>query len=197
VTHGAAVRAVEAGAQHGPLLVELFRRAEVPCHCRYWHFPGGTNPWLDRCAHATDVNRSEFLAALAEGNGEASGVVALDGELAVGWLKLAPATAVQKLYAQRLYRGLPCFTGARDGVFTVGCMLVDPRVRRTGIARALLDRAVEIARSRGGTAIEAFPRRAEGISDAEAFTGPLSVFVEQGFEIVHDFAPYPVMRLVL
>jgi GNAT superfamily N-acetyltransferase len=197
VTSETPVRAVEATHEHGAALTELFRRADIPCHCRYWHFTGATNSWLDRCAHAVDVNRDELLDALERRSAEASGVVALAGDRVVGWLKLAPAESVPKLYAQRLYRGLPCFSGARDGVFAVGCLLVDPEARRAGIAGALLDRAVELARSKGGRAIEAFPRRAEPMSDAEAWTGPLSLFTKRGFEIVHDFAPYPVMRLAL
>src|SRR5262249_39054878 len=120
------VRAVFAEPEHGPLLVELFRRAEVPCHCRYWHFPEGTNAWLAGCAPAPERNRDEMLQALAMRSPEMSGVVALTGDLAVGWLKLAPAVTLPKLYAQRLYRGLPCFDGPREGVFTIGCMLVDP-----------------------------------------------------------------------
>jgi GNAT superfamily N-acetyltransferase len=199
VTASAGVLAVEATLEHGPLLTDLFRRAEAPCHCRYWHFPGNTNAWLDRCAHARDQNRDELLTALERKSAEACGVVALAGagDRALGWLKLAPAASVPKLYEQRLYRNLPCFGGPREDVFTIGCMLVDPASRRRRIGAALLDRAVELARSKGGRALEAFPRRAEGISDAEAWTGPFSLYARRGFEIVHDFAPYPVMRLAL
>jgi GNAT superfamily N-acetyltransferase len=190
-------RAVAAGPEHGPLLVQLFVRAEVPCYCRYWHFTGTSNDWLDRSAHHPDDNRGEMLHALASGSDEMSGVVALEQDRAIGWMKVAPAGAVPKLYAQRLYRGLPCFEGEREGVFAIGCILVDPARRRSRVAESMLDRAVTTVRERGGRALEAFPRRAEDISDAEAWTGPFSLYARAGFRVAHDFAPYPVMRLVL
>ena len=52
-------------------------------------------------------------------------------------------------------------------------------------------------RHRGGTAIEAFPRRSEGLPVEQAFTGPFELFIAEGFTVVHDFAPYPVLRLTL
>jgi GNAT superfamily N-acetyltransferase len=192
-----ALSVVSAGPEHAVILADLFARSDVACHCRYWHFAGSTNAWLDRCANARGVNHSEMRDALDSRSDEMSGVVALDGTTALGWLKLSPAASVPKIYEQRLYRRLPCFDGSRDGVFTVGCLLVDPVRRKQGVAEALLRGAIHVARSRGGTAIEAFPRRAEGTRDEDVWTGPYSLFFRAGFEIVHDFAPYPVVRLRL
>src|SRR5688572_32953590 len=79
--------------------------------------------------------------------------------------------ALGKLYGQKLYRGLPCFDGPREGVFTVGCFLVDERFRRRGLARALLRAGVEQVRAEGGSAIEAFPRGAIDVSEAELQIG--------------------------
>jgi GNAT superfamily N-acetyltransferase len=193
----AAHRVCEAGPEHAKGLSDLFLRSEVTCHCRYWHFSGDTNAWLDRLANGCDRNRTEMIQALETASDEMAGVVALEAENVVGWLKLAPARSLTKLYAQRLYRNLPCLSGNRDGVFTVGCLLVDPERRRRGIARALLRRATELARARRAKSIEAFPRRAEGVGDAELWTGPFAMFMDAGFAVVHDFAPYPVLRLDL
>jgi GNAT superfamily N-acetyltransferase len=192
-----AVRTLPAAAEHAEGLEALFARADVPCHCRYWHFEGVTNGWLDRAANHLDELRAEMRAAITAGSPEMSGVVALQDGVVVGWLKLAPATAVRKLYDQRIYRRLPCFEGDRSGVFTVGCLLVDPAHRRRGVARDLVRAGVDLARSRGGRAVEAFPRRAEAMRDDEVFAGPMSVFDHLGFSVVHDFGPYPVLRLTL
>jgi hypothetical protein len=54
---------------------------------------------------------------------------------------------------------------------------------------------IEAARRAGAKQFEAFPRRAEQVSDDQLFTGPFSIFEEHGFRIVNDFAPYPVLRL--
>jgi GNAT superfamily N-acetyltransferase len=138
-----------------------------------------------------------MLEALAAGSPETCGIVALEEGRVVGWLKLAEARVMQKLYDQRVYRRLPCFEGPREGVYTVGCLLVEPGHRRRGVATVMLNAAVEYAELRGGTAIEAFPRRAEGTRDEEVWTGPFPLFERCGFVIVNDFAPYPVLRLVL
>jgi GNAT superfamily N-acetyltransferase len=181
---------------HGPALLGLFERTGCPCYCRYFHFAGDKNAWLDRCANGTVLNRAEMIAALDFD--EMSGVVALDSsEAAIGWMKIAPAAALGKLYAQRLYKGLPCFAGDRSGVFSVACFLIDLTRRRQGVARALLGRGIELARERGAGAIEAFPRRAEGVADEQLWTGPASIFTAAGFVEVHEFEAYPVLRLTL
>jgi len=79
-------------------------------------------------------------------------------------------------------------------VMTVGCVLVVPAFRRRGIARRLLGAQVDYARQLGARALEAFPRGASDVSDGEQWMGPLSIFAELGFAVVHDFSPYPVLR---
>lgn len=184
------------GVAHRERLPALFERADCACYCRYWHFAGTSNDWALRMATAPEQNRRALEAAIDAGSLEASGLVALadaGGEV-VGWMKLAPAASLPKLYAQRLYRGLPCFEGGREHVWAIGCLLVDPGWRRAGVARALIGAGVELARARGAAAIEAFPRRADLLRPDEMWTGPFSALAEHGFEIVHDFRPYPVLR---
>jgi GNAT superfamily N-acetyltransferase len=182
-----------AESRHEEALNGLFERTSTPCHCQYWHFEGDKNAWLDRLFNAPELNRAAFSADLALSG--LKGVVALGGTgEAVGWMKLTPAARVAKLYAQRLYKGLAIFNGDREGVLTVGCLLVDESVRRRGVARALVQRAVELAKSCGARSIEAFPRRHEQSSPAELWTGPPAVFLDAGFQIVNDFGPYPVLR---
>jgi GNAT superfamily N-acetyltransferase len=191
------VRIRDARAEHAAGLSDLFSRSGVACHCRYWHFQGDTNSWLDRLAHASERNRAEMIAAIECGSPEMTGVIALEDHRVVGWLKLAPVKSLQKLYTQRLYRNLPCFSGQRDGIVTIGCVFVEPDHRRRGIARALLQGAVDSARASGARAVEALPRRADDVNDAELWMGPYRIFLDAGFAIVHDFAPYPVLRLTL
>ena len=185
---------VAAQAEHTAALLSLFERSNTPCHCQYWHFTGDKNAWLDRLFHAPEQNRAAFVESLATAHAEPRGVVALHAGKALGWLKLSPAERVSKLYDQRLYRGLPALAGPREGVLTVGCLLVDEEFRRRGVARALLAQAVIIAQSRGARCIEAFPRRSDQAGPAELWTGPFSIFEQAGFKIVSDFAPYPVLR---
>jgi GNAT superfamily N-acetyltransferase len=181
-----------AGPQHADALLALFERTATPCNCQYWHFRGDKNAWLDRLFHAPELNRSAFGANLMPAG--MKGVVALRDGKAVGWMKLCLAESIPKLYEQRLYKGLACFGGPRDGVLSVGCLLVDEDLRRAGVARALVRKGVELAEQSGARAIEAFPRRAELAGPAELWTGPITIFLQAGFKIINDFQPYPVLR---
>ena len=186
-----------AGPHHAEALVGLFERTSTACHCQYWHFAGDKNAWLDRLFHAPEQNRAAFVSSLGVTPSEPNGVVALHEGRAVGWMKVARAECLPKLYEQRLYKGLPCFNGPREGVLTIGCLLVEEELRRKGIARALLAGAVSLAKANGGRALEAFPRRSDQAGPAELWTGPASIFIDAGFQIVNDFMPYPVLRLNL
>jgi GNAT superfamily N-acetyltransferase len=187
-----------AGPGHAAGLVALFEAAGSPCYCRFWHFTGTNNAWLERSALAPDESRAELVTALNEGSDEARGIVAIadaGSPRIVGWLKVAPAATMAKAYDRRLYRKLPCFEGDRAGVFLIGCTLVHPEHRHRGVASALVGGAVQFAPLWGARALEALPRRPkEPVSDEELWTGPMGAFTQHGFEIVHEFEPYPVLR---
>ena len=187
----------EAGPADADDLAELFRATGSPCFCRFWHFGGTNNEWLDRCANAPGDNERELRDALTRGEDEARGVIARRrGERAVvGWMKVAPAPAMKKAYDRRLYRGLPCFAGDRTGVFAIGCLLVHPEHRKRALSEALVRGAIMLAPAWGARALEAFPRRPrEPVRDEELWTGPMSAFERNGFVEVHTFDPYPVLR---
>jgi len=189
------VIALPASAEHAEGLVALFERTGSPCFCRWWHFTGDKNAWLDRCANRPTESRDELRAALRGASDEARGVVALaEAGGVIGWMKLAPALSVPKLFEQRLYKGLPCLDGERSGVWVVGCFLVDEAERRAGVAGALLDAGLAHAKRSGATAVEAFPRRAEGVPAEQLWTGPLELFEHRGFRVVNELSPYPVLR---
>ncbi len=188
----------QVGSEHAEALAALFERSDCPCYCRYWDFPGDARQWQDRCANSREVSRAELLEALTaaeSSGGELLGLVALaaDGSC-VGWMRLARPDRMGKLYDGRLYRGLPCLAGERRDILTVACFLVDEAWRRRGVARRLLERALDVATAAGARALEAFPRRAEGVSDAEHWMGPPTLYEELGFTVLHELGPYPVMR---
>lgn len=179
----------------GEGLAALFEGSHCPCYCRYWHFEGDKNAWLERAALGRDESRRELEEAIASGSDEGLGLVARLGDAVVGWLKLAPALSLKKPYEQRFYRALPCFGGDRAGVMLIGCMLVHPAHRKRGVAKSLLEGAIVAARARGASAIEALPRRPrESVSDEELFMGPASTLLALGFEEVGGEGPYPVLR---
>jgi GNAT superfamily N-acetyltransferase len=184
-----------ATVEDAPALVALFERSDAPCFCQYWTFTGDKNAWLERCAMAPAENARALERELQTNS--LVGVVARSQGAALGWMRLSAAARVPKIYDQRLYRGLPCFAGDREAIFTVGCFLVDRAARRRHVARAMLREGIELARGAGARAIEAFPRRGEALADEEQWTGPYELYEALGFTVVNDFGPYPVLRLTL
>lgn len=183
--------------QHFPGFVALFEAAGSPCFCRFWHFSGTNNEWLDRCANAPGDSSAEMEQAVINGSADGLGLIARERAtgLVTGWMKVATAASLKKVYDRRLYRGLPCFEGDRTGVFTIACFLVHPDHRKRALSVALVRAAVEIAPSWGARALEAFPRRPkEPVRDDELWTGPMGAFEQNGFVEVSAFEPYPVLR---
>ncbi len=187
------VRAVT--ANDAVALGELFELSESRCYCQYWQFEGDHRSWQVQCAQNTSDNRRRLERDLAAG--QLTGMVSEDEGRIVGWIRIERPQGMSKLYQGRLYRGLPCFEGARFGGAAIACVLVAPAFRRKGIARRLISGAVAYCRHRGDAFIEAFPRGATDVSDEEQWMGPLSIYRSLGFDVVHDFAPYPVLRLDL
>jgi len=198
------LRTESAGPEHEAGLVALFQAAGCPCYCRFWHFEGTNNEWLDRSANAPTENAKAFTTALKKGDDEARGVVAFGQtpageETLVGWLKVAPARVMRKAYERRFYKQLPAFQGDREGVLLIGCALVHPAFRKRGVSRTLVAGAVRVAKNVwDARVLEALPRRPkEPVMDEELWTGPMGAFTANGFVEVDGLEPYPVLRRVL
>jgi GNAT superfamily N-acetyltransferase len=171
-------------------LAALFDREHCPCYCRYWHFEGTNKEWEARCGLEPEKNRQDLETSL--GRGETRGVVAIEGDTVLGWMKLSRRGFMPKLLARSPYKNLDV---PEDGaVFSIGCFLIDSAHRRKGIARAMLKGAIEIAKSMGAGYLEGYPRVFEGLHDFEQFTGPGKLYEELGFEVVRDQPQYPVLR---
>lgn len=182
---------------HLDALAQLFRACDCPCFCRFWHFEGDKNAWLERCAQSPAANETELRADVLRGEARAAGLVALDGSRVSGWMKLAPRATLPKLRGQSVYRTLDL--GPDDGVLSIGCMLVHPDMRGTGIARALVTAATRMAHDRGARAIEAYPHATENVHEVpeRMWMGPYTLFSSLGFKRVAGDDVYPVLRFTL
>lgn len=172
----------------------LFERADVPCFCQYYQFDGDHRQWQNRCANDRTLNRQALEQDLAEE--KMAAFIALADDRVIGWARIARRAELSKLYQNRLYRSLAVLAqGDSNTTFSISCFLVDPIVRRQGVARALLAACIELSKNLGASALEVFPRGATDVSDEEQWTGPESLYQEANFRLVHDFPPYPVYRL--
>ena len=175
---------------------ELFEAAASTCFCRYWHFEGDKNAWLARSAFEPEISRAEHAACVERGDDDGKGLVALEGALCVGWLKLTPRASVPKLRRLPVYKKLDL--GEEAGAWSIGCLLVRPDRRGEGVSRALIAEAGAHARAWGATSLEAYPHVQDTrTSDEQMWRGTLSAYLAAGFVEVAGERPYPVLRLAL
>ncbi len=163
-----------------PALAELFAAGGDPkwCWCQFWRKPGSN--WTNTTA---DDNRRD-LRALVDGGGLAPGLVAIDEDgKAVGWVGLGPREDFKRLARSRTLPQLP-----GDDVWAINCFVVAKGSRRSGVASALLDAAVDYARDHGAGTLEGYPVQTGGsrISSASVYTGTSAMFERAGFA---EFAP--------
>lgn len=193
------VRVTPFGSEHLEGFRALFDAIGSGCFCRYWHYDGNKNGWLDRMAHRPEENLAEARTAVEAGGADAQGLVALEpGGRLVGWVKITRRDALPKLRGLAVYRHVLVADGPDEATFGIGCFVVHPEARRQGVATALLTGAETHAARWGATALEGYPRRSSApLYDEEAWQGPEKLFVDRGFTAVVDDPPYPVYRKVL
>ena len=95
------MRAVPLTPEHHDGLVSLLDNTSRGCFCRWWHFGGDDYSWQERCNLSPDANRADLRQAMACDSEQVRGVVALDDEQVVGWLKLSPAKQIDKLFRRQ------------------------------------------------------------------------------------------------
>ena len=165
-------------------LAALFRERGDPrwCYCQFWRlrskdFAALKVPQLRERLH--DQASSE----------QPPGLVAFDGARAVGWVSLGPRDDFERIVRSKV---IPTIDGRP--VWSIVCFAVSASARGQGVARSLLDAAIDHARTRGAEALEAYPVRlgdADAIHPDAAFTGTLPMFERAGFAVVADRASDP------
>ena len=134
-----------------------------------------------------EQNRAAFREVVERG--PPPGLLAFEGEMAVGWCQLTPRDAVPWLdRTWRLKRvdDVP--------VWSLSCLYVRKGHRRRGITAALIAAALQAAQRAGAPALEAYPFDA-AVSPSASGTGYASTFARAGFAVVARRVPArPIMR---
>jgi GNAT superfamily N-acetyltransferase len=151
------------------------------CWCQFWLVRGRAY-WDGHGAGHRRALREEIRS------GGANALLAyVDGE-AVGWCRLGPREDFE-----RLERSTKLTRVDADAVWSIVCFYVDPKAKRQGVATALLDAALDHARSQGVRLVEAYPVR-ERHMNIDAYTGYLRMFLDAGFEVVRDAGRRLIVR---
>ena len=168
-----------------PALESLFGPAggSNGCWCMYWRI----GPRYRDRPRADNRHDRRQLAALER----PPGLLAFDGDLAVGWCELAPRADLGWLGRNRYLRPVDDLP-----VWSLPCFYVRRTHRGRGVMGALIEAALLAAASAGAPALEAYPvDTAAPAATRNLFPGVASVFAAHGFRVVARRKPdRPVMR---
>ena len=162
------------------------RGAAARCWCqRYKLAPGEafvSCPPEDRAERLRDQTDAGH-----PGSHTTSGLVAYAEGEPVGWCAVEPRMAYQGLVRNA---SMAAWTGreedrAQPGVWAVTCVLVRAGHRRRGVSGALVQAAVEHARTAGARVLEGYPMTTGSAVSEELHPGVLRTFLDAGFVEVH------------
>lgn len=158
------------------------------CWCMWWRLKG-----REVDAGSGDGNRQRLQDLVVAGH--EPGLLAYDADRPVGWVAVAPLPEFGRLLRSPRYR--PADATTVESVWSLNCFVIPKGERRRGIARALLDAAIDHAASRGATHLEAYPVDLSGgrVADADLYKGALDWFLDAGFVEVERRRPTaPIVR---
>ena len=157
-----------------PDFERLFTRGgpQKMCWCMWWRNP----PQAERTSAENKASMAQIVAT-----GREPGLLAYDGDEAVGWIAVAPRSDVDARFTPRarVYRKLDDVP-----VWAVTCFFIRRDHRGRGVGTALLNAAVDYAFAHGAPIVEAYPLipvEGQPVSEYSAFTGTLPLFLKVGF----------------
>lgn len=147
------------------------RGAYGGCWCMWWR-----------------TTRSQFQQEQGEGNrkamqaivqsGTVPGILAYNGDRAVGWCSVAPREQYGSLNRSPVLKPLD-----EKPVWSLVCLFVHKDQREQGVATALIRAAVDYVREQGGKVVEAYPTvpREDRLPPVSSYMGIPAMFERAGF----------------
>lgn len=137
------------------------------CWCQYWLLGPGYHR-RDRV-----LNQEDLAAQTRSGN---AGLMAYDGDGAVGWARFTPRTALTYLTDRFSGHEFP-----QDGAWALSCFYVAPGARGRGVTESIVRHATGWS-DQHGTPVEGYPiDPAVARATRNRFSGVLPVFLRAGF----------------
>jgi GNAT superfamily N-acetyltransferase len=168
-----------------PAFEDLFGKAGAcnGCWCMYWRLGAAYHK------RPRERNKADFRALVKRG--PPPGLLAFDGNVAVGWCQLTPRSALPHLDKAR-------FTRRVDDapVWAISCFYIRRSYRRRGVTTTLIAAALKAAKRADAPAVEAYPIDTDQSgATLNLYTGVASPFARAGFKPAVRRAPHrPIMR---
>ena len=183
-----------------PDLASLFEQGGDPkwCWCAYYRVRSTDFSKASKTRHRSVMEGAVVANAR---DGRAPGLVAYDGDEAVGWMSIGPREDYERLSHSRVLAPID-----ETPVWSIVCFVVGRRARGKGVARVLLQAGIAYARKHRARMLEAYPVEIEAggrLPSANVYRGTLSMFEAAGFVVVTrrtspgGGAARPIVRLEL
>ena len=163
-------------------LAELFRGAPASgCWCMYFRLR--REEYGANIRGGSGTTNREAMRRLVDA-GYAPGLLAYDGDTAVGWCSVGP----REDYAY-LQQSKTLYPVDDQPVWSIVCFFIKARWRGRGLAKTLLRAAVDYAKAHGAQIVEAYPSdpskgKDRRLAEISAYTGVLPMYEALGFEKV-------------
>lgn len=161
------------------------------CWCTYWRVPSK----VYQASLGADAKRFFRKRVMA---GPPPGVLAFDGDEAVGWLQIGPRADTPQWNSTRRVTAPLHDADAEDGrVWGATCFFIRTSARGRGVMEALLKGGIRYAKARGARVVEACPIDGQ-TGNVDAYVGLVQVFRRAKFrEVARRKDNRPLMRLTL
>jgi predicted GNAT family acetyltransferase len=163
------------------------------CWCTHFRLPPAVRRDIDH------VRNKDHIRERIEA-GPPPGLLAFEGDEAVGWMQIGPRADVPE-WNNKGRASAPLADGPTDdpSVWAISCFFIRASARGKGLSHILVEAGLAHARENGVRLLEVCPmKEAKTSRSIGLFVGSQSVFEKAGFDIVAERkAGRPLMRVVL
>jgi GNAT superfamily N-acetyltransferase len=157
------------------------------CWCMWWRL---RRPQYEKQRGTTNKRAIKKIVD----NGGVPGIIAYVNDGPVAWCSVGPREEYLLLDHSRILKRVD-----EKSVWSIVCFYIKRNYRRQGFLEQLIMAAIQFARKKGATIVEAYPVALKKKSaDVFIYTGVYSSFKKSGFvEIARRSATRPIMRYTI